>query len=317
MTYREFLAARAAELRGADVEMGSGGPGGGCGSAPEAGTPFLDATLVFAHCLGIPREKLLARSPENLDPLDIPASFGSAWARRLAGESIAYIVGTKEFFGKEFLVDQRVLVPRPDTETLVSAALDAGDAIVFARLSTAKVALRAAPEPRAAASLRLHDVCVGSGAVAISIAVERPSWSVSASDISSDALDVARANSRLLLGHEINLARADLLDGIEGPFDIITANPPYVPTDETAALLSKGWKEPVLALDGGPDGLAIVSRLIEQAGAVLASGGFLLIETDALQSESVRAMFLKEGFDEIRVWKDLAGLERITGGRKA
>jgi len=281
MTYREFLAVRAAELQTA-----------------EAGTPFLDATLVFAHCLGIPRGKLLARFPENLDPSDIPASFGSAWDRRLAGESIAYIVGSKEFFGREFLVDQRVLVPRPDTETLVSAALELGDTI-------------------AQASLRLHDVCVGSGAVAISIAAERPAWSVSASDISADALDVARANSRRLLGHEIPLARADLLDGIEGPFDIITANPPYVPTEETAALLAKGWKEPAIALDGGADGLAIVSRLIEQAGAVLASGGFLLIETDALQSESVRVMFKNEGFDEIRVWKDLAGLERITGGRKA
>jgi len=286
MTYREFLAARAAELRGADIEMGGGGPGG-----------VLDATLVFAHCMGIPRGKLLARFPENLDPDDIPASFDTAWARRLAGESVAYIVGTKEFFGREFLVDHRVLVPRPDTETLVAAALELGDLI-------------------ARAGLRLHDVCAGSGVVAISIAAERPSWSVSASDISSDALDVARANSRRLLGHEIALARADILDGIEGPFDIITANPPYVPTDETAALLSRGWKEPVLALDGGPDGLAIVSRIIGQAGDLLVPDGFLLIETDALQSKSVRAMFLREGFDEIRVWKDLAGLERITAGRK-
>ena len=293
MTYREFLAAKAAELRAVDV----GGAGSGPGDGAETGTPFLDATLVFAHCMGIPRGKLLARFPENLNPNVIPASFETAWTRRLAGESIAYIVGTKEFFGREFLVDHRVLVPRPDTETLVTAALELGDLI-------------------AQASLRLHDVCTGSGAVAISIAAERPSWSVSASDISSQALDVARANSRRLLGREIVLARADLLDGFEGPFDIITANPPYVPTEETAALLSRGWKEPALALDGGPDGLAIVSRLVVQAGRILAPGGFLLIETDALQSESVRAMFLREDFDEIRVWKDLAGLERITAGRK-
>ncbi|PKL06462.1 MAG: peptide chain release factor N(5)-glutamine methyltransferase [Spirochaetae bacterium HGW-Spirochaetae-9] len=280
MTYREFLAGKAAEL--CDV---------------DAGTPFLDATIVYAHCLGIPRGKLLARLPENIQTDDIPELFEAAWARRLAGESVAYIVGSKEFFGREFLVDQRVLVPRPDTETLVAAALELGDLI-------------------ARASLSLHDVCTGSGAVAISIAAERPSWSVSASDISSEALDVARANSCHLLGHEIALARADLLDGFEGPFDIITANPPYVPTEETATLLSRGWQEPSLALDGGPDGLTIVSRLVGQAGGLLAPGGFLLIETDALQSESVRAMFLREGFDDIRVWKDLAGLERITAGRK-
>ncbi len=280
MTYREFLAARAAELR-----------------AVDAGTPYLDASLVLAHCLAIPRGKLLARFPENLHPGDIPVSFETAWARRLAGESVAYIVGTKEFFGREFLVDQRVLVPRPDTETLVTAAFELSD-------------LMHRPQ------LRIHDVCTGSGAVAISIAAERASWLVSASDISSDALDVARANSRRLLGHEIVLARADLLAGIEGPFDIITANPPYVPTEETTALLAKGWKEPPLALDGGPDGLDIVFRLIGEAGAALAPGGFLLIETDALQSESVRAMFQEEGFNEIGVWKDLAGLERVTGGRK-
>jgi len=285
MTYREFLAAKAAELQMSMVQ------------GDAADTPFLDATLVLAYCLGISRGRLLARLPENFNSNDIPASFQTAWARRRAGESIAYIVGSKEFFGREFIVDQRVLVPRPDTETLVAAALEIGDMI-------------------AQPNLRIHDVCTGSGAVAISIAAERLSWSVSASDISSEALDVARANSLRLLGHEIDLARADLLAGMEGPFDIITANPPYVPTEETKALLSKGWKEPSLALDGGPDGLDIVSRLISQAGQILAPGGFLLIETDALQSESVRAMFLEEGFIEIRSWKDLAGLERVTGGRK-
>ncbi|MDP2791084.1 MAG: peptide chain release factor N(5)-glutamine methyltransferase [Rectinemataceae bacterium] len=285
MTYREFLAAKAAELQ---MSLPQG---------DTADTPFLDATLVLAYCLGISRGRLLARLPENLNVDHIPASFPDAWARRLAGESIAYIVGSKEFFGREFIVDQRVLVPRPDTETLVASALELGDMI-------------------AQPNLRIHDACTGSGAVAISIAAERLSWSVSASDISSEALDVARANSRRLLGHEIVLARADLLVGIEGPFDIITANPPYVSTEETAALLARGWKEPSLALDGGLDGLDIVSRLIGQAGTTLAPGGFLLIETDALQSESVRAMFQKEGFIEIRIWKDLAGLERVTGGRK-
>jgi len=283
MTYREFLAAKAAELR--RRQTGSDD------------TAFLDVSLILAHYLGIPRTQLLMKYPETIAPGDVPPSFEEGWARRLAGESVAYIVGIKEFYGRDFLVDRRVLAPRPDTETLVSAALEVGDDM-------------------AAMTLRLHDLCTGSGAVAISIAAERPAWSVSASDISADALDVARANASRLLEKKLPLLLADLFAGLEGPFDIITANPPYVPTGETAALLSQGWKEPALALDGGLDGFDIVSRLVRQAGAFLAPGGFLLIETDSLQSESLRVMFRSEGFVDIRVWRDLAGLDRITGARK-
>lgn len=293
MTYREFLAAKAAELRRRQIGSDD--------------TAFLDVSLILAHCLGISRTKLLMKYPETIAAGDIPPAFEEGWARRLAGESVAYIVGTKEFFGRDFLVDWRVLTPRPDTETLVSAALEVGDAMT-----------RDSREGRGRSghALRLHDLCTGSGAVAISVAAERPAWSVSASDISADALDVARLNASRLLEKKIPLLLANLLSGLEGPFDIITANPPYVPTGETAALLSQGWNEPALALDGGPDGLDIVSRLVRQASAALAPGGFLLIETDALQSESLRVMFRNEGFVDIRVWRDLAGLDRITGARK-
>jgi release factor glutamine methyltransferase len=298
VTYRQFLAARAAELAAADG---------------ESDTPFLDACLVLSHALGTTRTKLLARFPETLYPADIPASFEEGWARRLAGESVAYIIGAKEFFGREFLVDRRVLVPRPDTETLVAAALELGDAM----------APGGSPDPRGGGAaprpLRVHDVCTGSGAVAVSLAAERPGWRVSASDLSRDALDVAAANAARLLPADappLTLCRADLLEGLAGPFDLITANPPYVPSGETAALLARGWREPVLALDGGPDGLALMPRLIGQAFRALASGGFLLIESDALQSPDIRGMFLKEGFGDVRVWKDLAGLDRITGAKK-
>ena len=287
MTYRQFLVGKADELRGA-LDGADGGD-----------TPFLDACLILAHCMGISRERLFSKFPEAAS--DIPPTFKESWSRRLSGESVAYIVGAKEFFGREFLVDRRVLVPRPDTETLVMAALEIGDTLVA---------------PGVARKLRLHDVCTGSGAVAISIAAERPAWSVSASDISPAALDVARLNAGRLLDKAMPTILADLMEGIEGPFDIITANPPYVPTDETAALLAQGWKEPTLALDGGPDGLAIMPRLIRQAGAALVPNGFLLVEADALQIKCVHDMFVEEGFCDSRVWKDLAGLERIIGARK-
>ncbi len=303
VTFGEFLAARAAELR-------------------DGETPFLDACLILSHCLDISKDSLLARLSEVAA---VPPSFWDRWARRLAGESVAYIVGRKEFFGREFLVDERVLVPRPDTETLVAAALEIGDEIAAAREADDGIAAGSSGRPGAAEevyggaprarNLRLHDVCTGSGAVAVSVAAERPAWTVSASDISPEALDAARANSRRLLGRELPILRADLLSDLAGPFDVITANPPYVPTGETTALLSKGWREPALALDGGPDGLAVVARLIRQAGSFLAPGGFLLVETDALQTGLVRDMFRAQGFRDIRTWKDLAGLERVTGAR--
>lgn len=276
MTVREFLLAESARLEWSE-------------------TPFLDACLVLSHCLGISREALLARLPEDL--VSPPRGFAEAWERRISGESIAYITGSKEFFGRSFVVDRRVLVPRPDTETLVVAALEAGD----------RLRAESGREPC------VHDVCTGSGIVAISLAAERPRWNISASDISLDALDVAALNARRLLPSALPLRQANLLEGVEGSFDIITANPPYVPSGETRQLLAQGWAEPVLALDGGADGLDVIRLLIAQARGRLRSGGFLLIEADALQSREVCAIFSLHGYREPRVWKDLAGLERVTG----
>jgi release factor glutamine methyltransferase len=280
MTHREFLVLRSAESRVGD-------------------TAFLDACIILAHCMGITRERLLIRFPEQIDD-GAAEAFSALWARRLTGESVAYIVGKKEFFGRDFLVDKRVLVPRPDTETLVEAALEIGDAVSTQTMRP----------------IRIHDVCTGSGAVAISIAAERPEWLVSASDISPEALDVARINASRLLGRGIPLTVADLLRGLDEPCDIITANPPYVPSSETDQLLSKGWGEPRLALDGGIDGLDFIKRLAHDALSRLVPGGFLLIETDALQSRATSDILIQEGFDGTRIWKDLAGLERITQARR-
>ncbi|MCX7027792.1 MAG: peptide chain release factor N(5)-glutamine methyltransferase [Spirochaetes bacterium] len=275
LTYREFLAARTAELQGSE-------------------TPFLDASLILAASLGIPRSSLLARLPEPLDAP--PEGFDRLWGRRLAGESVSYILGRREFFGREFLVDARVLSPRPDTEVLVAAALELGDSLGMAQI-------------------RVHDLCTGSGAVVISLVAERPFWRVSASDLSAEALEVAAANSLAILGRTIPLRQADLLEGIAGPFDLITANPPYVPSAEASVLLEGGWGEPLLALDGGTDGLDLVRRLAVQAPAALARGGFLLVEIDALQAAETRSILEKEDLGGVRIWKDLAGRERVVSAR--
>lgn len=264
----------------------------------DSETPFLDACLLLAHNLGLSRESLLTRLSESAPPL--PAGFYEAVRRRSEGESIAYILGKKEFFGREFIVDSRVLVPRPDTEILVESALECGDVV----------------EQEHPGRLSVHDACTGSGAVAVSIASERPGWTVSASDISEAALEVARANAAKLLGKPLLLTVSNLLGAVRGTFGIITANPPYVPSCETDALLRQGWKEPRLALDGGLDGLVLIPELISQAFRLLEPGGFLLVETDSLQVPEVCAMFEKTGFVAIFVKRDLAGRDRVTGGRK-
>jgi release factor glutamine methyltransferase len=230
----------------------------------------------------------------------VPEGFERLWTRRLSGEGVAYLLKRREFFGRDFIVDARVLSPRPDTEVLVAVALELGDSLERAG---------------GKAGLRVHDLCTGSGAVALSLAAERPSWSLSASDLSAAALEVAEANSLAILGRRIALSRADLLEGLAGPFDIITANPPYVPSLEAAALLSEGWGEPLLALDGGADGLDLVRRIAAQAPAVLVSGGFLLLEIDALQAAKTRSILENEGFGSIGIHRDLAGLERVVSAR--
>lgn len=282
MTVRQYLAERSLE----------------CGCSE---TPFLDASVLLSASMGLSRSRLLAMLPDNLSETvcnDSLKIFETIWNRRCQGESVALILGTKEFFGRDFHIDGFVLSPRPDTETLVEAAMEIGDDM----------------EP-SGLGLRIHDLCTGSGIVAITLAMERRSWSVSASDISTEALAVARHNIDSIAGFDIPLFHADLFEGIQGPFDIVTANPPYVPHEETNELLARGWKEPRLALDGGADGFDVIERLIPQSRNRLRSGGFLLIETDPLQSAKTCDILKNEGFTECRVWKDLAGRARVTGAR--
>ena len=266
----------------------------------QTDTAALDARILVCHILGIDQAKLLAMLGQPLASVldsQAVARFDDLWKRRLAGEPVAYLVGRKEFFGLSFRVDRRVLVPRPDTETLVETILEDW------------------PEDRL--SGRVLDCCTGSGCIAVALAHERPSWEVWASDISSEALEVARENGAELADGRVRFRQADLLEGFEpGGWRIIASNPPYLTIQETELRRAAGWVEPELALVSGSDGLDHVRRLVRQAADLLEPGGCLYIESSPTQTESIQGLLSDAEFTDIYSVADLAGAERVTRGRR-
>jgi len=266
--------------------------------ARDSDTPRLDAELMLAHVLGSTRIQLILDSERPLLPDEL-AGYRELHKRRRAGEPVAYLRGEREFWGLPFRVDKRVLVPRPDTEILVEVALRRTEA----------------------SSLGGHalDLCTGSGCVAIAFAHERPTWKVLGTDISEGALEVARDNAQRLgvVPHTWFRASdlyADL--GLEAPrFELITANPPYIPKVDAHELAGNIRDfEPHVALFGGDDGYEITRRIIDEAPAYLRPGGVLAMELGAGQAPEVERMFTERGFGEVERSKDLAGLERVVSG---
>jgi release factor glutamine methyltransferase len=261
-------------------------------------TPVLDAALLLSDILNLDRTGLVLAGP---DPLSNSAwgRFERALERRRAGECVAYILGRKEFRSLEFAVTPDVLVPRPDTETLVETALSQIDALPF-------------PPP-----ITLLDLCTGSGALAISLKHERPALSVWASDISGKALAIARENAARLLTEPITFIESDLFDRIGGElrFDLMVSNPPYVPSAVIGALAREVRGEPRIALDGGEDGLGIIRRIIEGAPKRLRPGGTLLMEADPSQMDAIAGILASRGFVGIQRYRDLSQQPRVIGGR--
>jgi len=271
-------------------------------------TPVLDAEVLIAHVLHIDRTGVLAHPEAPLGDGQVDA-IHAAIGRRETGEPVAYIRAFKEFHGLAIAVDPRVLIPRPETELLVDLAVSR----VAARLS-------GAPRPAGTPPLRLADVGTGSGAVAVALAVAfrrrgfLPHVDVLASDVSEEALAVALENA---VSHgvadRIRFRLADLLPDNERPFDVLVANPPYVPSGELATLPVAASFEPQLALDGGLDGLVVIRALLGLLPSVLAAGGTALIEFGAEQAESLRVAVeaTLPGW-AMQVHADLAGLPRVA-----
>jgi release factor glutamine methyltransferase len=293
-------------------------------AAAAAGLDRLDAQLLLLHALGRPahdRAWLLAHDDDAL-PDAVRARFDDHVARRAAGEPVAYLVGEKEFHGLALRVDARVLVPRPDTETLVEWALAvlpparparSADALVDAAETTGAAGAAAALHEAAAPSVL--DLGTGSGAIALALQRARPDLRVEAVDASAEALEVARDNAARL-GLPVRFRRADWLDGTPaGACDLIVSNPPYIAAGDPH--LPALVHEPASALVAGADGLDDLRRIVAAAPAHLRAGGWLLLEHGHDQAAAVRALLAAHGFVDVASREDLASIERCSGGRRA
>jgi release factor glutamine methyltransferase len=255
----------------------------------------LEAQVLLAHVLGCTRTQLYTGFDKPLGEAEL-ARYRGLIKRRLAGESVSYLVGETEFWGLPFHVDASVLVPRPDTETVIEVA----------RLA----------RPDRAAACRILDLCTGSGAIAVSLAKEYPAAQVVATEISAAAAAIARRNAeRNAVADRVDVRTGDLFAPVAGEvFDLIVSNPPYIASAVIPTLSVEVRREPVLALDGGRDGLVFYDRICGAARAHLAPGGVLIVEHGYDQAEAVRARFAAAGFTGIALVHDLGKNPRVTWG---
>lgn len=254
-----------------------------------------EARILLGHATGMTAAEV-ATYPERILPPVGGSNFNALVARRERGEPIAYLVGTREFYGRDFIVTPDVLIPRPETELLVDMGL-------------AKISHILAP--------RVLDLGCGSGCVAISLSLERPGSNVMAVDRSSPALAVARRNASAL-GATLCCIESDWYGALAAArFHLIVANPPYIPVGDPH--LSRGDLrfEPASALVGGDKGLDAIRAIVSGAAAHLLPGGWLLLEHGYDQGQHVHALLKHEGFADISQYPDLAGIIRVSGGRLA
>ena len=267
-----------------------------CAWVMAQGLSRLEMQMLTLYALGQKpqnRAWLLTHDTDAL-PESCWSALQSCVHRRLQGEPVAYITGNKEFYGLRLQVDKRVLDPRDDTETLVDWALELGG--------------------NPSAPHRIVDLGTGSGAIALALKHRQPHWQITAVDYSADALAVAQANA-LRLGLDVHFAHGNWLANIEGTFNFIVSNPPYIAAGDTH--LAALTHEPLKALASGPDGLDDIRTIIAQAPEHLAPGGWLLLEHGYDQAVAVRSLLCAAGLHDAQSRCDLAGIERCSGARLA
>lgn len=254
--------------------------------------PEVDAALLLSHVTGQPPLSLRLDMTTAL-PDDVLTRFDALVSRRLTRQPLQYLLHTQPFLGRDFYVDERVLIPRPETELLAERAI---------------AALREHPHPIAL------DLCCGSGALAVSMALEVPGAQVHAADLSPDALAVTAKNAELL-GASVTLHQGDLFAAVSGiAFDVIVSNPPYIPSADCLTLQEEVRREPLMALDGGTDGLNFYRRIASDAPKFLRPGGVLLLEVGFDQAEAVMALLAD--FADVQAHEDYQHIPRMIEARK-
>ena len=257
-------------------------------------TPRLDAEILLAHVLNVPRSQLYTRPEQRIDG-DKLKHFALLTIARQKGRPVAYLTGRRDFWAMSLKVTSATLIPRPETELLVEEAL------------------RFIP---VGSRWYLADLGTGSGAIALALATERPHCIITATDINEAALGVARDNAHTLGIHNVEFLQGEWLAPLSGRrFAVIASNPPYVPDDDPHLQSGDVRFEPRRALTGGPDGLAAIRKIVLRASTHLEPGGVLLLEHGYDQGERVRALLSSAGFIDIRSIHDLADHERVTLGR--
>ena len=284
-------------------------------AAARAKLPASEARLLLGHLLEREPAWLIAHDDEVLGEAAL-RRFASLVARRAGGEPLAYLVGQREFFAREFVVSPAVLIPRPETELLVEIArarIAANHAPTVVRSGASGQVTARARE--ACAAIRVLDLGTGSGCIAITLALECPRARVSAVDASVAALAVAGRNAQQL-GAPVRSLHSDWFAALAGEsFDLIVANPPYIAAGDSHLVAGDLRHEPVAALLGGIDGLASIRRIIDAAPAHLAPGGQLWLEHGYDQAVAVRELLAATGFTDIEEHLDLAGVVGASGGR--
>jgi release factor glutamine methyltransferase len=269
-----------------------------CAAGISRAESDLDARLLAQHVLGWTTDRFLTDA-QSAEPDDFTARYEPLVQRRAAREPLAYIVGVREFWGLDFEVSPAVLIPRPSTELIVEAILE--------------------HFPDRAASLAMADICTGCGCVAVALAHEHPAATIVATDISRDALTVARRNAaRHGVADRVTVRYGDLVDGIDGELDAIVANPPYVLDHARPALQPEVRDhEPAVALYGGVDGLGLVTRLVADAPQRLRPGGFLVFEFGLGQDVEIEDLLARApDLTLVDVRRDLEGIARTAVARR-
>jgi release factor glutamine methyltransferase len=259
-------------------------------------TAALDARLLLQAASGLRHGEIVAE-PDLAVPPEVAARFSFLIERRCKFEPVSRILGTREFYGRSFRVTPDVLDPRADTETLIGVVL---------ALAKGK------------GQIRILDLGTGSGAIVVTSLAELPGAKAVASDLSAAALEIAKCNAEALgVIDRVNFVQANWFDGIDGQFDLIVSNPPYVPLGNIASLaLDVRDFDPLKALDGGPDGLEAYRRIASGAGAHLAPKGHIILEIGAGQENAVNDLFMGQGFNRESRHFDLAGHVRCLAFRR-